>query len=121
MIAEAGDLAKAQLAIEEADVLVREFVGDALGAEDGGVGPEAPPREAAEAAFAVGEEVESGGDDVSEELGAPAAAVKDNGDAALPDESAGLLEDLREHGDHPGVRGGGDDEERITSGVVVAQ
>jgi hypothetical protein len=113
-----GDLAKAQLAAEETDALVCELVGDALAVEDGGAGREAPPRQATEAALAVGEEVEPCGDEIGEELGAPAAAVEDHGDAALPYESADLLEQLGKHRDHAGVRVGGDDEERLPPGVV---
>ena len=69
-------------------------------------------------ALAVGEEVEARGEDLLEELGAPAAAVEDDGDPALADESAHLLEELREHLDQAGVGLGGDDEERIAPGVV---
>jgi len=115
---EAGDLSKAQLAAEETDALVGEFVRDALAVEDGGLGREAASREAVEAALAVGEEVESRGDEITEELGAPAAAVEDDGDAAIPGECADLFEQLGQHGDHAGVCLGGDNEERLAPGIV---
>jgi len=51
LVREAGDLAQAQLAAEEADVLVRELVGDALALEDGDVRPKATPGEVAEVAL----------------------------------------------------------------------
>jgi hypothetical protein len=69
-------------------------------------------------ALAVGEHVEAPGDDLVEQLGAPAAAIEDDGDPALADEPAHRLQKRRQHLDHAGVRLDGHDEQRFTGGVV---
>jgi hypothetical protein len=68
--------------------------------------------------LAVGEDVEVGGEDPLEQLGAPASAVEDDGDAALADERTHFGEDLGEHLDEAGVGLCGDQEQRISGRVT---
>ena len=53
-----------------------------------------PSREASQASFAVGEQVEAGSQDLLEEPRTEAAAVEDDGDAAGAQPGAYLLQDV---------------------------
>ena len=70
------------------------------------------------ALLAIGQDVEAAVDDLQEELGAAAAAVEDDGDAALADERANLVEHRRQHLGEGAVGLGGDDEQRVAVGVI---
>jgi hypothetical protein len=79
---------------------------------------EQAPGDAALWILAVGEDVETGGEDLLEQFRAPASAVEDDGDAALADERPYLSEDPGKHRDEAGVGLCGDQEQRISGRVT---
>ena len=66
----------------------------------------------------VGQDVEACSDEASEQPRAEAAAVEHDGEAALADQGADLVQELRQHLDQAGVGLGGDDEQRVAARVV---
>jgi len=116
-LGQARHLAQPQLSLQEADRLVVQSVFDLATVKLGRVHDKARLSDAAGLAFAVGQDVEVG-QQLGEELGAPAAAVEHHGDAAAADELACLAEDGGEHLDHASVGRSGEHEEGVASLVV---
>jgi hypothetical protein len=116
---EAGDLAQRQLALEQQHILVGENVFDLSPVEARFVEGKTALAYLARAPFAVGDDVDAVLDELLEELWAPAATVKNDGQpSAVFDHGLDLLEHLRQHFDEPFVGFGGDNEKGIPFGVV---
>ena len=88
IVGQSRDLPQPQLAFEEAHRLVVQSVLDRAAVELRAAEHEASLVDATGLALAIGEDVEAGGEELLEQLGAPAAAVEHDSDAALAYEAA---------------------------------
>src|SRR5208283_5731992 len=84
IVHEAGDLPQAQFALEQPHLLVRENISNGASTASGPSCLKAPARDAGIAAFAIGEQIEAGQEDLLKEFWTVAAAIKDHGDASFP-------------------------------------
>jgi len=82
------------------------------------MGSERRAGDARRAALAVGQDVEADGDQLPEQLRAPAPAVEDHRHAAIADQVANFVEHNGQHLDQPRVGLGGDHEQGLALGVV---
>ena len=117
VVSAAGHLAQPQ-ARAKPDALVREEIADLLPVEGRLAQDEESPRHAADAALAVGEDVEPRLDELLKELRAPPSAVEDNGHTLLAHEAADLVQDRRQHRDEALVGLGRHDEEGLPFSVI---
>src|ERR1035437_7080223 len=79
---------------------------------------ETPPGDTRKTALAIGQEIEVRVQDLLEEFGTVATAIKDDRDAALVQQSAHLCQDRRQHLDHPSIGLGGEHEQWVSALVV---
>src|SRR6266478_9468708 len=99
----AGHLPQAQLALQQSHFPVREDVGDNSSVPTSSMFAKAFSRDTGKATLAVGEQIEVGREDLLEELGAIAAAIKNYRDTPLAEQQAHLLQDAGEHLHQTGV------------------
>lgn len=92
ILREARDLAQAQATAPQTDALVGQPVTDRASVEHGGLLLEVTRGDAATPAFPIGQDSKAGGDELLEQLGAPPAAVEDDGHAPLADKRADFLQ-----------------------------
>src|SRR5208283_1944846 len=113
IVHETGDLPQAQFALEQPHLLVRENIRNSASTATSPSWLKTRVRDAVIAALAIGQQVKVGGEDLLEELGTVAAAIKDHGDASFSHQGSHLAEDDGQHLDQPGVSLGGDDKQGI--------
>ena len=118
VVAQAGDLAQAQLALEETHRLLMQVIAHPVPVELGAPAHEAPLVDTTALAFAVGEDVEALLDHSLEQLGAPAAAVEHDRHPPLADRAAHLCEQTGEGSGQCGVDFACDHQQRITGAIV---
>ena len=71
-----------------------------------------------EGSLPVREDIETGGDQLEEEFWAEATTVEHYRHAPVADNGLDFVEHLGQHLHHAGVRLSGDDEERVSNGIV---
>ncbi|OQC72251.1 MAG: hypothetical protein BWX44_01764 [Spirochaetes bacterium ADurb.Bin001] len=114
----AGDLTQAQLALEQAHLLIGQAIGEGAALDTSAVFAETAGRDTPDAALAIGQQVKARLQDLLEEGRTETAPVEDHGGPSGAQEGAHLLEDAGEHLDQTGIGLRGDHEQRLPSGVV---
>ena len=118
VVHEPGDLAQSQLALEQAHLLVGQDIGNGLSATPGAAELEAFARDAGVTPFAIGQQIKAGGEDLLEEFGAVAAAIKNHRESSLAHQRPHLGQDAGQHFDQAGVGLGSNDEQRVAGTIV---
>ena len=118
IISQPCDLPEPELSSQQADLLIRQHIGQRVAVDHLLAERELGLRHPGAGSLAIGKNIESACNQLEKQFRTKSAPVENDCNPALADHGADLFENDGEHFDHACVGLGGDDEYRITGHIV---